>query len=72
MINLHTAKGFEALLAEGVEPSPYEYEMLFEAKGFWARRRAKARWKLLQKIDAKLRRVLAQVGHCFCRLAGAL
>lgn len=58
MVNLHTCRRFEDLLGEGVEPSPYDYGMLFEAKGWFARRRAKARWKLLQKLDAKLRRVL--------------
>lgn len=58
MVNLHTAKGFGQLLGEGVEASPYEYGMLFEAKGWWAKRRAKARLVLLRKIDAKLRRVL--------------
>ena len=58
MVNLHTAKRFEDLLGAEVEASPYEYGLMFEAKGWWARRRAKARWKLVRKIDAKLRRVL--------------
>jgi hypothetical protein len=58
MVNIHTARRFEDLLGEGVEPSPYDYALLFEAKGWFARRRAKARWKLLRKLDAKLRRVL--------------
>lgn len=58
MVNLHTAKRIEELLGADVEASPYEYGILFEAKGWFARRRATARWKLLRKIDPKLRRVL--------------
>lgn len=58
MVNLHTAKRFEDLLGEGVEPSPYDYRLLFEAKGWFARGRAKARWRRLKKLDPKLRRVL--------------
>lgn len=59
MITLNAARRYEDLLGEAVAPSPYEYATLFEAKGWWARRRAKARFKLLQKIEAKLARILA-------------
>jgi len=58
MTTLNAARRYEELLGENVAPSPYEYATLFAAKGWFARRRAKARFKLLQKIDAKLTRVL--------------
>jgi hypothetical protein len=58
MITLQAARRYEELLGENVAQSPYDYAALFEAKGWFARRRAKARFKLLQKLDAKLTRVL--------------
>lgn len=58
MITLQTARRYEELLGENVALSSYDYAALFEAKGWMARRRAKNRFKLLQKLDAKLTRVL--------------
>ncbi len=58
MITLQTARRYEDLLGETVAVSPYEYATLFEAKGWFARQRAKARFKLLKAIDPKLARVL--------------
>ncbi len=58
MITLQTARRYEDLLGEDVAMSSYDYATLFEGKGWFARRRAKARFKLLQKLDAKLTRVL--------------
>lgn len=58
MTTLKNARRYEELLGNNVADSPYEYAMLFEAKGWFARRRAKARFKLMQRIDAKLSRVL--------------
>ncbi len=57
-MNPQTAKNFEDLLGESVEPSPYDYGMMFKADGFFAKRRSAARFKLLKGIDAKLRQVL--------------
>jgi hypothetical protein len=58
MTTLKDARRYEELLGDNVADSPYEYAMLFEAKGWFAKRRAKERFKLMQKIDAKLARVL--------------
>jgi hypothetical protein len=58
MTTLSAAGRYEELLGENVAPSPYEYATLFEAKGWWARRRAKERFKLLKRIDDKLGLVL--------------
>lgn len=57
-MNVQTARRFQELLSGQVEPAPYDYAVLFSNDGFFARRRSKARFKLLQGIDAKLRRVL--------------
>ncbi len=57
-MNVQTARKFEDLLSGPAEPAPYDYEMMFKADGFFARQRAKKRFKLLKGVDAKLRRVL--------------
>lgn len=58
MITLHSARKFEELLTGEVESSPYEYATLFKAEGFWQRRQAAKRLRLLQTLDGKLRRIL--------------
>jgi hypothetical protein len=58
MTTLQTARKYEEMLASDVEAAPYDYAMLFKAQGFWARRRAQKRFKLLQSVDPKLRRIL--------------
>jgi len=58
MITLQSARKYEELLSGEVEASPYDYATLFKADGYLARQRAKARFKLLKVLDAKLRRVL--------------
>ena len=40
MINLQNARRYEDLLGADVEPSPYEFALLFQADGWLARRRA--------------------------------
>jgi len=58
MITLQSARKFQELLGTDVETVPYNYAMLFKADGFFARRRAQKRFKLLQAIDEKLRPML--------------
>lgn len=60
MTTPQSAKKYEELLASDVAASPYDYAMLFKAEGFFARQRAKNRFKLLKSIDAKLRAILRQ------------
>lgn len=57
-MNVQSARRFEDLLSGQAEPAPYDYGMMFKADGFFARLRSKSRFKLLQGIDARLRRVL--------------
>jgi len=57
-MNLQSARKFEDLLAEQVDPAPYEYKMLFSSDGLFARQRSKRRFKLLKAIDRKLRQIL--------------
>lgn len=57
-MNLQTAKRYEDLLAGPVDPSPFDYAMMFKAEGFFARQRAKKRFKLLKAIEPKLRAIL--------------
>ncbi len=57
-MNLSAARRYEDLLSGEVEASPYDYAVLFKADGFFARRRAKTRFKLLQSIDPKLTEIL--------------
>ena len=58
MSTLQTARRYEELLSAPVEPSPYDYATLFQADGWLARRRAKARFQFLKTVDPKLRRIL--------------
>ncbi len=58
MTTLQSAKKYEELLAVEAETAPYDYAVLFKADGFFARQRAKQRFKLLKAIDPKLRRIL--------------
>jgi hypothetical protein len=58
MSDLSTARNYNELLTSG-EPSPhYDYVTLFSGDGFFARRRAKQRFKLLKNLDDRLRRIL--------------
>jgi hypothetical protein len=58
MSNLQTAQSYQELLGADVEASPYEYAMLFKADGYFAHRRARRRFRLLQAVDPKLKAVL--------------
>jgi hypothetical protein len=58
MTSIATARTFNDLLTPSAEPSPYEYETLFAAKSWFERRRATKRFKLLKKLDPRLRAVL--------------
>ena len=58
MINLQNARRYEDLLGADVEPAPYEFALLFQADGWLARKRAKARFKMLRALDPKLRQIL--------------
>jgi hypothetical protein len=57
-MNLQTAKRYEDLLSGTVDPSPFDYAIMFKADGFFARQRAKKRFRLLKAIEPKLRAVL--------------
>lgn len=58
-MNLQTAKRYEDLLSGTVDPSPFDYAMMFKSTdGFFARRRAATRLKLLKAIEAKLLTIL--------------
>jgi hypothetical protein len=58
MTTLQSARKYDELLGPDVEASPYNYAMLFKAKGFVARLRARRRFKLLKSIDVRLQRML--------------
>ena len=58
MTTLQSAKKYEELLSGEVAAEPYDYPVMFKADGFFARQRAKWRFKLLKGIDPKLRRIL--------------
>ena len=58
MTTLQSARRYEELLAENVAPSPYDYPTLFQADGWFAKQRAKVRFKLLAKLDPKLQLLL--------------
>ena len=58
MTLVQSARKYEDLLGQENEAEPYNFAMLFKGQGFFARLRAKRRFKLLKAIDDKLRRVL--------------
>lgn len=58
MTTLQTAKKYEELLGGTAAPAPYDYALLFKADGFFARMRARRRFKLLKGVDARLRQML--------------
>jgi len=70
MTNLQTARRYEDLLGDGVEPSPYEFALLFKTDGWFSRRRAKNRFKALRAIDPKLRRMLRDGERVFFVTSG--
>lgn len=53
-MNLQTAQRYEDLLAGTVDPSPFDYAVMFQGEGYFARRRAQWRFKLLKAIERKL------------------
>jgi hypothetical protein len=57
-MNLQTARKYEDLLTGTIDPSPFDYAMMFKADGFFARQRAKTRFKLLKAIERKLLGIL--------------
>lgn len=57
-MNLQSAKRYEDLLTGTVDPSPFDYAVMFKTDGFFARRRAKTRFKLLKAIERKLLGIL--------------
>lgn len=57
-MNLQTARKYEDLLTGTVDPSPFDYAMMFKADGYFARQRAKTRFKLLKAIEHKLLGIL--------------
>ncbi len=64
-VTVASAQKYEELLGAGVENSPYEYATLFKGEGFFDRRRAKSRLKLLKRIDLKLRYILERGERVF-------
>jgi hypothetical protein len=63
---LRSARSVSDLLAPGTGASPYEYSLMFSGDGWLARRRAKRRLKLLQRLDPKLRQILRSTERvCF-------
>lgn len=70
MINLQNARRYEDLLGTGVEPSPYEFALLFKAKGWFGRGRDKNRFKMLKAIDSKLRQMLHDGEQVFFLTSG--
>lgn len=70
MSDLTTARSFQDLLQPDVPPSSYDYATLFSGEGFFARRRAKRRFKLLKKIDPRLRLVLKPEESVFFATTG--
>jgi hypothetical protein len=70
MINLQNAQRYEDLLGANVEPAPYEFALLFQADGWLARRRAKNRFKMIQAIDPKLRKMLGREERVFFVTSG--
>lgn len=71
MKTLQTARSYEELLGADVAPAPYDYAVLFEADGFFARRRAKKRFKLLRALDPKLQRMLRPGERVYFVTSGA-
>lgn len=70
MTPMTTARGYEELLAPDAASGPYEYATLFAADGWMARRRAKRRFKLLKRVDARLRQILHPEERVFFLTAG--
>jgi len=70
MINLQNAKSFEDLLGSDIEPSPYEFPLLFKADGWLDRRRSKNRFTLLRAVDAKLRKILHEGERVYFATSG--
>jgi hypothetical protein len=70
MINLQNARRYEDLLGADVEPAPYEFALLFHVDGWLARRRAKNRFKMIQAIDPKLRKMLGREERVFFVTSG--
>jgi hypothetical protein len=70
MTNLQNAKRYEDLLGANVEPAPYEFALLFQSDGWLARRRAKNRFKMIQAIDPKLRKMLGREERVFFVTSG--
>lgn len=70
MITPANVRRYEELLAPGADPAPYEYDTLFAAKGWFDRRRAKRRFKLLKKLDVRLRTMLQPDEKVFFLAAG--
>jgi hypothetical protein len=58
MITLNAASSPDELLGGNVETAVYDFGTLLKAEGWFARRRAAARLRLLKKLDARLARVL--------------
>jgi hypothetical protein len=70
MNTLSTARTFQDLLLPDVAPSPYDYGVLFESKGFFARRRSKRRFKLLKNLDVDLQPLLQPGERVFFATCG--
>jgi hypothetical protein len=71
MTSIATARRFQDLLIPDAAPAPYEYSTLFASDGWLARGRAKRRFKLLQKLDSKLREILKPDERVFFVTAGS-
>lgn len=71
MSSIDSARRYQDLLGADAAPSPYEYAILFDAKGWSARGRAKRRFKLLKKLDTKLRSILEPEERVFFVTAGS-
>lgn len=70
MTTVQAAKRYEELLGSDAAPAPYDYGLLFKADGFFARRRSRTRFKLLQGIDARLRRILRPAERVYFLTSG--
>jgi hypothetical protein len=57
-MTLERARRFQELLAAGVQDEHYAFETIFDASGFWARRRSRKKFRMLKRISPTVRRLL--------------
>lgn len=70
MKTLATARTFEELLVPDVALSPYDFEVIFNGSGFFARRQSKRRFRLLQNLDSDIQPLLMADERVFFATSG--